>query len=695
MKKSPDNKRPVRKAPLISALEPRMLFDGAALVEASLALDATPLPAALDASALPTEPGDSSVAPEPTSATQPRTDESDDAVEADAGNAREPTPDAVRAALDKTDFSRQVLVIDDSVSYSDKILAAIPADWQVIRVNSQTDGLAQVLAALQGQTNLSAIHVLSHGGAGRISLGSTALTAENLATRSSELQRLGEALAEGGDLLIYGCEVAADGFVGQQFVDDLARLTSADVAASDDTTGQVLKGGDWRLEVRAGEVQTDEVQAQGYTEVLPGLDQYNTGGIDVHVSRWSGRLNYQASQSAGDGWYWGDQTPWVDSYTNNRQVAYFGITGWWWIFPLIGIVRYNYGAGVHYGTSSFTLTADSSYQLTVAETGIQMDQLGGTDWPGYALANHALYKGTFDRTQPLKNLVSATQGWTDYFLFQGELEAGNYTIVSSFDNGFIWWADVISFMTLNDYAEQFYGNFRLDVNNLNRAPVWTTRDLNVSLNGEGEHRFNIPWSLNGNATVTDPDGDELTLTAALANGNPLPAWLSFNPNDLSFTGNPPANTGALVIRLTAHDGQRSSTRDFTVTYTADNDRPVLAAPVADQRWDGQGSFTYTLPSTTFTDADPGADSFSYTATLADGSPLPSWLSLNPNTGVFSGNPPALATSLSILLTANDGSGQLTATQTDTFTLLWPTTTTCPRWPMPPAPLPRTAPTPSA
>ena len=43
---------------------------------------------------------------------------------------------------------------------------------------------------------------------------------------------------------------------GKALVDALARLTGADVAASENLTGAAAKGGDWNLEYRTGAIQT-------------------------------------------------------------------------------------------------------------------------------------------------------------------------------------------------------------------------------------------------------------------------------------------------------------------------------------------------------------------------------------------------------------------------------------------------------
>jgi hypothetical protein len=62
-------------------------------------------------------------------------------------------------------------------------------------------------------------------------------------------------------------------------------------------------------------------------------------------------------------------------------------------------------------------------------------------------------------------------------------------------------------------------------------------------------------------------------------------------------------------------------------------------------------FNFTIPDDTFFDED-GDTSFTYTATLTDGSPLPSWLNFNALTKTFSGTPTETG-ELKIIVTATD------------------------------------------
>jgi hypothetical protein len=82
--------------------------------------------------------------------------------------------------------------------------------------------------------------------------------------------------------------------------------------------------------------------------------------------------------------------------------------------------------------------------------------------------------------------------------------------------------------------------------------------------------------------------------------------------------------------------------------------PVLTNPVADVAFLEDHAVDFTIPAGTFTDADN--DPLTYTATLADGSALPAWLTFNAATRAFSGTPPQdFNGALTIRVTASDAS----------------------------------------
>ena len=67
-------------------------------------------------------------------------------------------------------------------------------------------------------------------------------------------------------------------------------------------------------------------------------------------------------------------------------------------------------------------------------------------------------------------------------------------------------------------------------------------------------------------TFTDADGDPLTYSAALSNGNALPLWLSFAPATGIFSGTPGLNdSGRVLVTVTASDGLASVSDEFALT----------------------------------------------------------------------------------------------------------------------------------
>jgi len=96
-----------------------------------------------------------------------------------------------------------------------------------------------------------------------------------------------------------------------------------------------------------------------------------------------------------------------------------------------------------------------------------------------------------------------------------------------------------------------------------------------------------------------------------------------------------------------------------------NNAPVLAVAQADQTAVEDALFNYTLAASTFTDVD-AEDTLTYSATLLDGTALPTWLNFNAVTQTFSGTPTNTEVgSLDITVVATDVGG---LTASDTFTV---------------------------
>ena len=186
-----------------------------------------------------------------------------------------------------SDSSKSIAFIDASVANSEVLLEGLPETTEVIELDGKKDGVQQIAEALaNSEEQYSSIHLLSHGQQGQLSLGSSTLDSENIGSQYAEqMATIKAALTSDADIFIYGCNFG-EGEVGEQAVEQLAKATGADVAASDDLTGHVSLGGDWDLEYNYGDINS--------VNALAGNDNWlNTLGGEISTV-----VEYNASASS-------------------------------------------------------------------------------------------------------------------------------------------------------------------------------------------------------------------------------------------------------------------------------------------------------------------------------------------------------------------------------------------------------------
>jgi Ca2+-binding RTX toxin-like protein len=166
--------------------------------------------------------------------------------------------------------TKNIFFIDSRVAGYETLIAGLSADTEWYLLDANEDGVDQMQRILAGYSDLDSVQVISHGSAGTLYLGSTVLNGDNLTSYQTQLQAIGSSLTETGDILLYGCNVA-QGDVGVSFVNSLAQITRADVAASDGVTGL---GGNWLLEQASGQIETTTFYSADYQSTLATL----TGG---------------------------------------------------------------------------------------------------------------------------------------------------------------------------------------------------------------------------------------------------------------------------------------------------------------------------------------------------------------------------------------------------------------------------------
>ncbi|MEG4053798.1 Ig-like domain-containing protein, partial [Microcoleus sp. S36a_B3] len=180
--------------------------------------------------------------------------------------------------------NKQIIFVDSSVQDYQSLIQNADAA-QIFILNDKLSGIDQITNALATQKDIEAIHILSHGSPGSLKLGADTLNDKEIATFSTQIKQWGNALTENGDIHLYGCDVAA-GEIGIKFVKELSELTRADVAASNNITGNAELGGDWNLEVETGAIETstplNPEALKSYNYILPATANLDSKAITVN-----------------------------------------------------------------------------------------------------------------------------------------------------------------------------------------------------------------------------------------------------------------------------------------------------------------------------------------------------------------------------------------------------------------------------
>lgn len=137
-----------------------------------------------------------------------------------------------------------LVVVDGSVPEANFFRAHAKRGTEVVVLDPSKDGISQITDILSERRGLRSLQVVSHGDDGGILLGNTAFIENTLSDRSAEIASWGIALAQGAQIALFGCDVAASER-GERFVSRLSDLTGVQVVASTDSTGAA---GDWDLE---------------------------------------------------------------------------------------------------------------------------------------------------------------------------------------------------------------------------------------------------------------------------------------------------------------------------------------------------------------------------------------------------------------------------------------------------------------
>ncbi len=423
-------------------------------------------------------------------------------------------------------------------------------DFEIVILASDSDGIHQISAALAGREDIDAVHIIAHGDDGRVTLGTAELNARTFLQREGEIAAWASAFDVDGDLLIYGCNLAASED-GQRLINQLAGAAGVDVAASADLTGHASLGGDWDLEYESGEIETagalSLVTQQRYEHTLDIAT-----GLVAHYEFEEGSGTTATDSAGGDntGTHAGSPTPIYSSGIKGSALDFGGGDD--------DSVNVADAANLDFGTGDFSV----SFWFKSDSAGGDERLVGkgeGGGLPGFALYNDSFGDTNFLVSDGTSSITLSGSGYQDnnwhhvtavrsgnsfeLYIDDVMVDSGSASI-GSVDNdqdlimgassgGATEYDGLLDEVRIFDRALSTadIGELYIDVNN--KAPI-ATNDVYAT-------QQDTPITFNPLRNDTDPEGDAITIVEV---GQPANGVVVDN-GDGTFTYTPnPGYSGA-------------------------------------------------------------------------------------------------------------------------------------------------------
>ncbi|MBL8856037.1 MAG: DUF4347 domain-containing protein, partial [Planctomycetaceae bacterium] len=172
------------------------------------------------------------------------------------------------------EWERRVVFVDARVEDQSRLLSGLGLDGaDVYSIGAGSNGIDFMSNVLESYAanSVTTVAIVSHSGTGTLLAGNVELTHENFVQYARKFEPWSDALSENADILLLGCELAKYES-GRRLVEEIAKSTGADVAASNDVTANSSLGGDWDLEYQTGVIETafniDQVRLNEYAHRL-------------------------------------------------------------------------------------------------------------------------------------------------------------------------------------------------------------------------------------------------------------------------------------------------------------------------------------------------------------------------------------------------------------------------------------------
>ncbi|MDZ8086982.1 MAG: DUF4347 domain-containing protein, partial [Nostoc sp. DedQUE12b] len=492
--------------------------------------------------------------------------------------------------------NQSLLFVDKSVTDYEQLLAGVTTGTEIHVLDPGQDAVTQITNTLLGRQNIASLHIVSHGEAGGVDFGSSALNLTDLPQYADQLKTWSKVLANDADILFYGCNVA-QGQLGQTFVQNISQITGTDVAASDDLTGNSSLGGDWNLEVATGTIESSPIFSADVLNSYQGTLKYTLTVSDTS--------SYTENATAG---LVAPNLTVTDPDSENLDGARVSIGTNFDINDRLGIAGQSATSGtINDLTWSYNTTTGILSFTGVASAAIYQEALRQVTY-----SNISENPTVGDRTIQFalgKNLANPDNG---HF----------YEFVNA-DSSISWTAASDAAATRNYFGLQGY---LVTVTSAAESSFVSSKLQGQGWLGASDTAVEGQWRW-----VTGPESGQQFWQGLGNGGSPVGGgynnWNSLEPNNsgdedygqflLNGKWNDlPNNPGSISGYVVEYGGLESDpalqlTGNATVTVTAVNDAPTIAAPA---------SVTVVEDSTTaitdITFADVDADSGSVTATFS-------------------------------------------------------------------------------
>ncbi|MBE9080052.1 DUF4347 domain-containing protein, partial [Romeria aff. gracilis LEGE 07310] len=170
-----------------------------------------------------------------------------------------------------TNNAVHLVFIDSGIEEYSVLLEGLLPEYRGFLLDPDKDGIEQISYLLAKFKDVQSLHIVSHGSSGCLKLGSSSLSASNFDQYSATLERWSESFADGGQMLLYGCRVAA-GQAGAEFIQCLYERVGVAIAASSTSIGFFAKGRNWDLDTRTSDfiprLALKRLTFQSYKHVL-------------------------------------------------------------------------------------------------------------------------------------------------------------------------------------------------------------------------------------------------------------------------------------------------------------------------------------------------------------------------------------------------------------------------------------------